>query len=528
MRIKTIARHLAVTGLLLGGIGLATSAQAQDAKTITGGFDVGPGGFPKNFNPLAATGGFTWLSTYFEPLVIYNAELTELEGDLAKDYKVSDDQLTYTFNLVEESWHDGKPFTSKDVKFTLELARNKASGSLFAARLGDIASVDAPDDRTVVVKLSKPNGSFLSILSQVMILPEHALAGMPLETLATSTWWSTTPVGTGPFKFNRYVSDQYVELAADDDYRGGKPKADVLINRYFESPAAAVAALRAGEIQFTYVESDDAVSFKSDSNFKVIEGASYVVNYIGLNQKVELFKDVRVRQAIMYAIDRNAIIESLYGGAAKPANCGYVAPHLLPEGLETYAYDPAKAKALLAEAGWDKINGDKPITLLTYYGSPQAANVMAAIQSMLAEVGINVVPRVVDTPTYNGIVYKEGTPDWNAFAMVYAGLQNGPNPAGISPGLNKSQIPPAGFNTMRIEFDDLSAALDAALGQTDPAKIDQSWQEVCKVMNKDLPWATLWVANRYGVASNKLRDFVWTPAPAGGPYAAHPERWDIQ
>ncbi|TIP79771.1 MAG: peptide ABC transporter substrate-binding protein, partial [Mesorhizobium sp.] len=188
MRIKTIARHLTVAGLLLGG--LAPSVQAEDAKAITGGFDVGPGGFPKNFNPLAATGGFTWLSTYFEPLVIYNAELTELEGDLAKDYKVSDDQLTYTFNLAQETWHDGKPFTSRDVKFTLELARNKASGSLFAARLGDIASVDAPDDRTVVVKLSKPNGSFLSILSQVMILPEHALAAMPPETLATSTWWS--------------------------------------------------------------------------------------------------------------------------------------------------------------------------------------------------------------------------------------------------------------------------------------------------------------------------------------------------
>ncbi|TJW52908.1 MAG: peptide ABC transporter substrate-binding protein, partial [Mesorhizobium sp.] len=98
MRIKTIARHLTVAGLLLGG--LAPSVQAEDAKAITGGFDVGPGGFPKNFNPLAATGGFTWLSTYFEPLVIYNAELTELEGDLAKDYKVSDDQLTYTFNLA--------------------------------------------------------------------------------------------------------------------------------------------------------------------------------------------------------------------------------------------------------------------------------------------------------------------------------------------------------------------------------------------------------------------------------------------
>src|SRR5690606_15250447 len=167
----------------------------------------------------------------------------------------------------------------------------------------------------------------------------------------TSDWWSTAPVGTGPFKFSRYVTDQYVELVADEDYRGGRPKVDRLINRYFENPAAAISALRAGEIQFTYVEPDDARTFADDADYRVIEGASYVVNYIGFNQKVDLWKDVRVRQAVMYAIDRNAIIESLYGGAAQAANCGYVAPHLVPDGLNDYAYDPEKAKALLAEAG---------------------------------------------------------------------------------------------------------------------------------------------------------------------------------
>ncbi|MFD2262868.1 ABC transporter substrate-binding protein [Lacibacterium aquatile] len=521
-------KSIAIAAALMLGTALPTMAQAQAAKTITGGFDVGPGGLPKNFNPMVATAGFTWLNTYFEPLILWNAGLTELEGGLAKSFKVSPDQTTFTFELVKETWHDGKPFTSKDVKFTLDLARNKASGSLFVARLSEIASVETPTDSSVVIKLSKSNGSFLAILSQLMILPEHALSAIPAEQIATNTWWSTAPIGTGPYKFKRYVTDQYVEMAADEDYRGGKPKVATLINRYFENPAAAVAALRSGEIQFTYVEPDDAAAFKGNNNFKVIEGGSFVVNYLGFNQKLPLFKDVKVRQAIMYAIDRNAIIDSLYGGAAKPANCGYTAANLVPDGLEPYAYNPDKAKKLLAEAGWDKINGNKPITLLTYYGSPQAANVMAAVQSMLAQVGVNVVPRVVDTPTYNGTVYKEGTPDWNAFPMIFAGLQNGPNPASINPGLNKSQLPPAGFNTMRIEFDELSAAFDTALAETDQSKVEGAWKNVCKVMNKDLPWGTLWVANRYGVASNKLKDFTWVPAPAGGPFAQHPERWDIQ
>ncbi len=228
----------------------------------------------------------------------------------------------------------------------------------------------------------------------------------------------------------------------------------------------------------------------------------------------------------MYAINRDAIIQSLYGGAAKPANCAYVADQVVPKGIETYAYNPEKAKQLLKEAGWDQINGNKPITLLTYYTTPLAANVMAAVQAMLAQVGINVTPRAVDTPTYNSIVLNP-TPDTAQFQMVYAGLQNGPDPGSINVGLNEKQIPPAGPNVARVRMPELTAALDAALGETDATKRTTRYQDVCKVMNSQLPWGPLWVANRYGIASSKLKDFVWTPAPGGGPYQAYPEKWAI-
>lgn len=526
MKLNGFRRSVALAALL-GATALGGPAFGQAGSTITGGFDVGPGGFPGNFNPLAATAGLTWLSTYYEPLVIYNAELSALQGALASDWTVSEDLRRITFTLVEETWHDGEAFNADDVRFTIELAKNAEAGSVFAARLGAIESVEVIDDRTVVLNLSSPDASLLATLSQVMILPEHALGGENPASLATSTWWATSPVGTGPFKFTQYVTDQYVELAADEDYRNGRPVTDRLINRYFDNPAAAVAALRAGEIQFTYVEPDDAVRFTNEADFTVIEGASFVVNYIGFNHRVGLWDDVRVRKAVMHAIDREMIIESLYGGAATQANCGYTADHLVPGGIDPYEYDPEKARALLAEADWASINGDAPITWLTYYAAPLSDNVMAAIQAMLAQVGINVVPRVVDVPTYNGIVYREGTPDWNEFPLVYAGLQNGPNPAGINVGLNESQLPPNGANIMRVEMPELSAAFDAALGETDAAQSDARWQEVCRVMNEQLPWGTMWVANRYGVVSNDLVDFVWTPAPAGGPFASHPEKWAI-
>lgn len=502
----------------------STPALAQEQKTIVGGFDVGPGGFPGNFNPLTATAGFTWLNTYFEPLVIYTSDLSKLVGALASEFTVSEDNLSYTFKLVDTKWHDGEPFTSADVKFTLEFAKNADSGSIFAARLGDIASIETPDERTAIVKLSKPNSAFLSVLSQVMMLPEHALSPIDIKEAAKSPWWSTKPVGTGPFKFVKYVSDQYVEMAAYDGYRGGKPKVDRLINRYFANPAAAVSALSAGEIQFTFAEPDDAKTFKGKDDFRIIEGDSYVVNYIGFNHRAGIWSDLRVRQAVMHAIDRNAIISSLFGGAAKLANCGYVAPRLVPSGLDDYAYDPQKAKELLEEAGWDKINGDKPIPWLTYYNTPQVANVMAAIQAMLAQVGINVVPRALDVPSYNGIVRSE---KWQEFPLVYAGLQNGPNPASLNIGLNAAQIPPAGNNIMRVEMPQLTEALNTAMAETDPAKADAKWQQVCKEMNAELPWSPMWVASRYGVVSSKLKDFFWTPAPAGGPFVSHPEKWDI-
>lgn len=525
MKLRTMISAIAMSAALMGGTAM-TALPAVAGGTISGGFDVGPGGFQGNFNPLTATGGFTWLVTYFEPLVIYDDKLASVIGALAQSYEVSADQKTYTFKLADAKWHDGKPFTSKDVKFTVELAKNDQSGSVFAARLAAIEAVETPDERTAVIKLSAPAANMLDTLTKLMMLPEHALASIPVDQIAKNAWWSTSPVGTGPFKFTKYVTDQYVELAANPDYRGGQPQVDRLINRYFANPAAAIAALRSGEIQFTYVDSNDVSTFEGDKGFRVIAGDSYVVNYVGFNQEVPLWKDLKVRQAFMHAIDREAIVKSLYGGAATLANCVYVADQLVPEGIDPYGYDPEKAKALLAEAGWETINGDKPITILTYYNSPLATNVLAAMQAMLAQVGINIVPRAVDTPTYNATVYQQSG-NAGDFPLIYAGLQNGPDASNVNIGLNEKQIPPAGANIMRVRMPEVTTALDAALAETDPAKRDGRFQEVCKATNANLPWATMWVSSRYGVASTKLEDFVWTPAPAGGPYQAHPEKWSI-
>ena len=522
--------RLSSIATLSAGIALSCLAAlpALAQKTvITGGFDVGPGGFPGNFNPMAASAGFTWLSTYFEPLVVYDAKLERIAPALATSWQIAPDKLAYTFKLAPGAkWHDGRAFTAADVKFTLALAREPKSGSVFAARLAAIKDVETPDPQTVVIRLSQANASMMDTLTKLMILPEHQLAAIPADALAKHEWWSKGAVGTGPFRFVKYETDQYVELAANAEYRGGKPKVDGLVNRYFKTTATAVAALKSGEIQVSYVEPDDAKTFAGNAGFRVVEADSYVVNYLGFNADAPMWKDERVRKAVMHAIDRNAIIASLFGGAAKPANCAYVAEHLVPAGVDPYAHNPDRARALLREAGWERINGARPITLLSYYTSPQQVNIMAAMQAMLAQVGINIVPKAVDVPTYNGTVYA-AQPDWNQYPVVYAGIQIGPDPSGLNVALNEKQIPPAGANVARVRDAGVTAALDAALAEVDDAKLAGRFQDVCRAMNATVPWGTMWVAKRYGIVSTKLKDMVWLPAPAGGPYDQKAHLWSI-
>ncbi|MCO5071636.1 MAG: ABC transporter substrate-binding protein [Rhizobiaceae bacterium] len=524
-------KHFMTAALMAGiayGAGMA-DAVAQDAPTrLVGGFDVGPGGFPNNVNPLLATTGYMALTLAYEPLVIYDEKIEKVIGRLADSFEIAPDGLTYTFKLSPEAkWHDGEAFTSKDVAFTLDLARNNASGSVYVARLATITDVATPDDRTVVLTLSQPNSSLLDTLTKLMMLPEHKLASIPADTLARNEYWITEPVGTGAFRFKQYSPNQFIEYEAFADYRRGKPKIDQLVNRYFKTPAAAVAALKAGEIAVSYVEADDVTNFQSDDAFRVIEGKSQVVNYLGFNFAAKIWDDQRVRAAVMYALDRKTIVEQLYGGKATVANCGYTAERLVPSDLEAYDYNPDKARELLKEAGWDQINGAKPISVLTYYNNDQSNNVVAAMQAMLAQVGINIAPRVADMAGYNAVIYAKPI-DPSQFQLVYAGLTNGPNPGNLNIGLNGAQIPPNGSNYTRVDIPAVSEAFNAGLKQTTAEGMDKSYRDVCSAMNKELPWATLWETKRYGVESVKLKNMNWQPAPGGGPYEMHQETWELE
>ncbi|MDE1179343.1 ABC transporter substrate-binding protein [Paraburkholderia sp.] len=518
MKFRNGTHAMAVCVLATGAILGATQAAGS---TMTGAFDTGPAGAPQQFNPLTATAGYSWFNKYFGTLVLYNVDMSRIDGDLASDWTVSPDGRKITFRLRKDvKWQDGQKFTAKDVKFTLDLLKNPDLPNQFWARLSDIQSVDAPDDYTVVLNLDKPNLALLDALTNVMIVPQHALANVPVKDLRTASWWKTGPVGTGPYKWGKYVPDQYVELDANPQYYRGRPKVDTLINRYFKDDGAAVLALQSGDIQYSYMSLAQVRNTKSDK-FRTVAGPSRVLNYVGLNFADPRFKDVRVRQALLMAIDRAALVKNLYAGQAKLANCVLTDSHYVPGNLNPYAFNPAAAKQLLAQAGWDKIAG-QPIELLTYYSDPVSKNAMAVIQSMLAQVGVNVQPRFVDAPTYGELVRG------GKFSMVYAGVTNGPDPDVLTSVLKSDYAPPRGYNVMRVNMPALDALMDQGRAESDVAKRPAIYQDVCRYTNANLPWLPILEANRFAGVSTHVQDFVWTPAPGGGRYMDHAERWSIK
>ncbi len=498
----------------------ALTGNALADKVLTGAFDQGPGGAPQQFNPLTATAGFTWLNKYYSTLVLYDVNFKKISGDLASSWTVADNGTKYTFVLRPNlKWSDGSALTSKDVKFSMDLANNPDSGSGFAAKFSNVTKIETPNARTVVITLGKPNGALLDALTSFMILPSAQLSKIAPKELRSSAYWRTNPVGSGPFMWSKYVPDQYVELKANPNYYKGRPKLDRLVNRYFKEQAAAVLALKNGDIDFSYLTLDDTKTFQNATNVRVISGPSQVANYLGFNNASPMFKDVRVRQAMLHAIDRATIMKQLYGGGAEIANCPLTNDKYEVRGLNTYAYDPAKAKKLLQDAKW---NSGTHVEIMTYYSDQLSKDVLVTIQQMLAQVGMKVTPRFVDVPTYNQIT--SGTD----FQLLYAGIGNGPDPDTLFPTMHSDFFPPKGTNRTRVNIADINKALENGQETTSAAKRTAAYQNLCKVANAQLPWDMLWTAKRFGGANKDLVNFVWTPAPGGGRYQDNAELWDVK
>jgi peptide/nickel transport system substrate-binding protein len=271
----------------------------------------------------------------------------EVKPALAESWTISDDGLTYTFKLHDGvKFHDGTDMTAEDVKFSLDRAMAPESTNAQKALFEPIESVEVVDPTTVVVKLKRPTGHFLFNMGwgdAVIVAPETADNN------------KSDPVGTGPFKFGEWVAGDHITLVKNPNYWGAPVALDKATFKIIPDPAAATAALMAGDVDaFSLFPAPEArAQFEADPRFKVAVGSTEGETILAINNGRKPFDDPRVRQAIAHAIDRQAIIDGAMFGLGTPIGSHFAPHHPAYFDLTgTYPYDPEKARELLKEAGY--------------------------------------------------------------------------------------------------------------------------------------------------------------------------------
>ncbi len=398
------------TPTILAAVALALlPAAAHAAKdTLVLGMTLEPPGLDPTTGAAAAIGEVVHYNI-FEGLtkIEENGKVVPL---LAESWKVSPDQKTYTFKLRPGvSFQNGEKLTSADVKFTFERDAAADSTNKEKAVFANIASIDTPDPLTVVLTLKELNANLLFNLGEntgVILEPKSAAGD------------ATEPVGTGPFKFDSWVKGSSITLVKWPGYRDArKVTLDKVTFRIINDPAAQVAALLAGDVDAfpRFGALDSLKQLQSDPRFTVAIGTTEGKTIVAINNKRKPFDDVRVRRALAYAIDRKAVIAGASNGLGTP-----IGSHYTPNDpgyvdlTGMYPYDPAKAKALLKEAG---IKTPLEVTL-KLPPPPYARQGGQIVAAELAEIGINAKIEDVEWAQWLDGVYKHKNYDLTMISHV--------------------------------------------------------------------------------------------------------------
>ncbi|MEO9778883.1 MAG: ABC transporter substrate-binding protein [Sedimentitalea sp.] len=318
------------------------AAQAQTNLTVALQLE------PPHLDPTSAAAGAidsVVYSNIFEGLTRFMGDGSIVPG-LAESWEISDDGLVYTFRLRDGvTFHDGTTMDAEDVKFSLDRARAEDSANAQKALFTAISEVEVVDPLTVKITLSEPNGLFLFNLAwgdAVIVAPES------IENIKTN------PIGTGAFKFVDWVQGDKVDVAKNPDYWGTPAVLDTATFKFISDPTAAFAAVMAEDVDVFagFPAPENLPQFEAESRFQVLVGSTEGETILSTNNKQPPFDDIKVRQALAHAIDRQAIIDGAMFGLGTPIGTHFAPHHPAYVDLTgNSAFDPEKAKALLAEAG---------------------------------------------------------------------------------------------------------------------------------------------------------------------------------
>ncbi|GAA0487412.1 ABC transporter substrate-binding protein [Microbacterium aurantiacum] len=478
-----------VAALTLAGCSAGESVDIDGADSVDGDVLIAAiGGEPDQLDPQRTSSYFAFevLENVFDTLVAPDENL-EMQPALAESWEVSDDQLTWTFDLRDGvTFHDGSEFTSEDVVYSYRriIDEQLANAWKFAA----ITDITAPDDDTVVITVAQPTPNLLSNLGGF-----KGMAIVQQENVESGDI-TTAPIGTGPFSVTGYSSGDRITLAANSDYWGGAPELGGVEFRFISEPATALAALRAGDIHWTDVVPPQQVSeLESDDTVQLGLTPSSDYWYLALNEAREPWSDVRVRQALAYAIDRDAIVQAVSYGTAALNQLAIPEQSVWYTEYDEYSTDLDTAQALLDEAGFT----GGTLDLLATSDYPETVTAAQIIASNLEPLGIDVEIRQPDFSTW---LDEQNTGNFDMLMMGWLG--------NIDPDdfYYAQHHTDGASNAQKYSNAEVDALLDAGRIETDPEARKELYAEAATIIADEVSYIYLY---------NPSVIQVWSPDVTG-------------
>lgn len=502
---------LAFLGSLGTGLGMAADQVPTDGTLIWG-----RGGDSVSLDLAQATDGESIKAgiQIYENLVKFGDNSMDIEPQLATSWEVSADGLTWTFHLRKGvTFHDGTPLNAQAVydSFARVIDKNHPFHSYgkwayLNLSLGMVEKVKVVDEFTVQLITKKPYAPLLNNLALWLcpIVSPKALAEYKDQI-------GLHPVGTGPFKFVKWVKDDQIILERNDNYWGDKAKVQRMILKAIPEPSARLMALQSGTVDIADdLDPDSIAVVKKDPNLKVIERPSINVGYLAFNTEKPALKDPRVRQAISHAIDKDTLIKAIFQGLAIPAKNPFP-PTIWSynDSLQPYEYNPEKAKKLLQEAGFD-FNTELELWAMPVSRAymPEPVKTAELIQAYLAAVGIKA--KIV---RYDWGTYLKKTSNGEHDMCMLGWLGGNADPDNFLYGLLSADtaVTPGAANVAlwkNTEFTDLVKQAQKIFNKEERAKLYMKAQEI---FYREAPWVPLAHSTIVRCYSGKLHDVPLRP-----------------